>query len=572
MSNVETTSKESSSVKPDARHRVVSKGTIVGRLAGGVGLVLLVSTPLTWLLTMDFGALVVGKLLLGLLLVGVYLATNPDFFTRVSGARSSGLLALSASTVVLVVGLVVAANYLAFRHVKQWDLTREGVFTLTKQTTDLLARLKDDVKVYAFYGNIEPVFAPTEELLERLAAQSPRFTFEMVNPESRPDLVEKYKITDAGPRLVVTARGQDTRAKEPTEEALVNAIIKVAEQTTKKIVFLKGHGELDITDDKTAGGLKVVADALGNEGYVVEALSLMDVAATPATPGLKIQRGDAHDHEGEHGTEGKGAGLVNLQVPAEVSVLIVAGPRTKLLEPELAALDAFLARGGRLIVMLDPETESGLEGLLRRWKIELRNDLIVDTNPMNRLLGLGAASPMVAPTQTEHPVTKDLVNRGVVFTARSLGILSGGESGVVATALMEAGPSAWGETKFKEQTAERDDADTTSGLNVMVVATRSTNTIDAALTPEGRIIAFGDADFATNKYVTMQGNSDWFLNTVAWAAEEESRITVRPNQRASAQLFLTGEQLGSLVFLSMDVLPVLLVAMGLGIVLVRRQR
>lgn len=567
MSTEATTSKESGSAKPDARHRVVSKGTIVGRLAGGVGLVLLVSTPLTWLLTMDFGALVVGKLLLGLLLVGVYLATNPDFFTRVSGARSSGLLALSAGTVVLVVGLVGAANYLAYRHVKEWDLTREGVFTLTKQTTDLLARLKDDVKVYAFYANIEPVFAPTEELLERLAAQSPRFTFEMVNPESRPDLVEKFKITDAGPRLVVTARGQDTRAKEPTEEAMVNAILKVAEQTTKKIVFLKGHGELDIADDKTAGGLKVVADALQNEGFVVEALSLMDVPAVPATPGVKIEREDGHDHAGE-----AKAGLVSLQVPAAISVLIVAGPRTKLLEPELAALDAFLARGGRLIVMLDPENDSGLEGLLRRWKIELRNDLIVDTNPMNRLLGLGAASPMVAPTQTEHPATKDLVNRGVVFTARSLGILTGGESGVVTTALMEAGPSAWGETKFKEQTAERDDQDTTSGLNVMVVATRSSNTIDAALTPEGRIIAFGDADFATNKYVTMQGNSDWFLNTVAWAAEEESRITVRPNQRASAQLFLTGEQLGSLVFLSMDVLPVLLVAMGLGIVLVRRQR
>jgi hypothetical protein len=55
-------------------------------------------------------------------------------------------------------------------------------------------------------------------------------------------------------------------------------------------------------------------------------------------------------------------------------------------------------------------------------------------------------------------------------------------------------------------------------------------------------------------------------------AEQAEKITIRPKSRAANQLFLSGEQLNKLKFFSMDLLPVLLVACGLGIVLVRRQR
>src|SRR5438128_1280344 len=90
----------------------------VGRLLGAVGTVLVVSTPLTYILTDAWGALVWGKLFLGLLLIGAYLATNADVFGRMAGARSTGLLAVSSGTVVVVLGLVVVVNYLTIKNPK----------------------------------------------------------------------------------------------------------------------------------------------------------------------------------------------------------------------------------------------------------------------------------------------------------------------------------------------------------------------------------------------------------------------------------------------------------------------
>ena len=49
-------------------------------------------------------------------------------------------------------------------------------------------------------------------------------------------------------------------------------------------------------------------------------------------------------------------------------------------------------------------------------------------------------------------------------------------------------------------------------------------------TPEGRVVAVGDADFASNALLGFQGNQDFFLNTVAWLAEDADLISIRPQE------------------------------------------
>lgn len=538
--------------------------TNIGRICGAVGVVLLVSTPLTWLLTAEFGPLVWGKLISGGALVAFYLATNADFFSRVAGARSSGLFAMSALTVVLVLGLVGAANFVAFKNPKEYDFTKEGLYTLSEQTGSLLGRLQTDVHIMAFYPSYDPMYASVHDTLERYHQKSAKLTYEIVDPQNRPDLVEKYQITDRGPRIVVAARGQDARAKEPSEQELTYAIIKVAEQTSKKVFFLTGHGEGDIGDSEHSEGYKAFADAITAEGYGVEALNLQQ-------PGVQGAVGDTLNIA-KPATEG-----VTLQVPANVSALVIGGPRHALLAPEVAALEAYLNRGGRVLLMLEPNIVTGLEGLLKQWKIEARNDVIVDTNPLNRLLGLGAAAPMIQPASQEHPITKDLSAPVVMVTARSLAVLQGGEAGVNVQALAHTGQTAWGETNVgKDGTAARDDKDNLPPLDVAVAAVKPVAPAKqgeaAKLSDEARLAVFGDAEFADNHYLSMQGNQDFALNAINWLAEQEEKIAIRPKNRAGSQLFLSGEQLGKLKFLSMDIMPVLLVAAGLGIVLIRRQR
>lgn len=563
MNTLEATSKMTEQKTKPVEGLTNSKN--LGRIFGAVGVVTLISTPLTYLLTAEFGPLVWGKLLVGSVLVGVYLFTNADFFSRVAGTRSTGLLAISSLTVLLVAGFVGVLNYLSFKNPKEWDLTKEGIYTLSEQTKGLLGRLKTDVKVFAFYNNIEPQYSEIEETLKRYHKHGTKLSFEMVDPQSRPDLVEKYKITEWGPRIVLTSGDQDARAKDGSEQELTNAIIKVAEQTAKTVYFLTGHGEGDIAQESESTGYKAIADAVIAEGYQTKPLSLLQAAA--AAPGAEIKLEQAKDEK-----KAAGAGDV-LQVPSDAGVVVVAGPRSKLFEPEVAALEKYLNQGGRMIVLLEPDIETGLEGLLKQWKVELQKDLIVDTNPLNRLLGLGPAAPMVQPTEQEHTITKDMKAPVVMMTSRSLTVAQGGESGVQTRAFLEAGSSSWGETNYKGGTASLDEGDHKGPLSVALAAEKHlSDEATNKISDEARLVVFGDADWIDNRYMQMQGNSDVFLNTVNWLAEQEGKITIRPKNRTASQLFLSGEELGKLKFFSMDILPVLLIAMGLGIVLIRRQR
>lgn len=544
---------------PENLTRAPSKAfvTNLGRICGAVGLVLWVSTPLTFLLTAELGALVIGKLVFGALLIGLYLFTNADFFARVAGSRSTGLFAISSTSVLLVLGLVGFANYLAFKHPKEYDLTKEGLYTLSEQTTGLLKRLTTDVQVLAFYASYDSGFPAVEDALQRYKDHGTHLSYTMVDPQSRPDLVEKYQITERGPRIVVTARGQDARAKDASEQELTNAIVKVAEQTSKKVVFLVGHGEGNTADGEHAEGYKILADAVGAEGYAIDTLNLQE--------GQESAKGDTLNIKTDKPADAK------LQVPADVSAVIVLASQKPLLAPEAAALEDYVNKGGRLMVMLEPHTKSGLETLMKQWKIDARQDIIVDNNPLNRLLGLGAAAPMVQPVPNDHPIIRDLTTAAVMMTARSLEVTNGGEAGVDAQPILRTGDTAWGETQVSDDgTAARDDKDNLPPLFTAVAAQKTV--VGGKDGEKGRLVVFGDADFINNRYLPMQGNQDLVLNAINWLAEQEEKITIRPKARAGSQLFLSGEQLGKLKFLSMDILPVLLVAMGLGIVLVRRQR
>ena len=533
----------------------------LGRISGAIGLMLLVSSPLTWMLTAEFGPLVWAKLIIGGLLVAIYMATNGEFFTRIIGARSTGLLVMNSATVTFVVGLVVAANFAAYRSNREFDLTQDQIFTLSPQTGQVLEDLREGVHAFAFYPSFDASFALTQDTLERYKrAGHQHFTYNMVDPQSRPDLVEKYNITERGPRIVVTlanagTRHAEARAKEPSEQELTYAIMRVTGGPAKKIYFLTGHREPDINEGEAPEGYKQLSDAVAAEGY--EPI-ILDFARTFGTADVNINKDAA-----------PGA----LYVPNDAGALIIAGVRRPLQKPEVDAVEDYLARGGRVCAFIDPHTDSGLENLLRQWKIEAHSDVIIDTNPLNRLLGLGAAAPLIQPSGAAHPVTRELNAPVVMMTARSLEVTAGGLADVHAEGLAQTGETAWGETQLgQDGTAARDDQDYAAPLTVAIAATKDTSTMHNKLLDEARLVVFGDSDWVSNRYIGMQGNKDFVLNAIHWAAEQQDKITIRPRARAGSQLFLSGAQLSELKFVSMDILPMLIVAVGLGVVLVRRQR
>ena len=530
-------------------------GSSIGRFSGAIGAVFLVSLPLTWLLTDELGVIFWSKLGLGVAGLLLYLVTERSFWSRQIGGRSTSLYVMSLLSALMVIGAVAVLNvYMAQRPV-EWDLTKDKIYTLSDQTQKVVSGLRRDVQIYAFLRNTEPYYAAIKETLERYSALSERFSFRMVDPIIDAQLAQKFGIQAEGARVVIESGERSVQVKEVSEETLTNSIVEVTNRVAKKIHYLVGHGELDINNATEALGAKAFLDAVSAEGHELVALNLAQLQST-------------------------GGGSVDLNAPSqdtfrfppEVRLLVIAGAQRGLLDPELSALEDFLKRGGRLLALLDPMVNIGLDTLLREWGILVDDTVMVDTNPMGQMMGLGAVTPLIVPVpEVTHPIIENL-GLTVFHTTRTVRVDPEAQRSLTLTALLRGGESAWGEAKLEDDTAEQTEDDIYETTVAVLSEKEHKNPSLELLSEATRILVLGDSDIATNQHLTIQSNVDFLMNGINYLLEDEALLTIRPKSRQSGLLSLTQKDFGRIQFFSLDVLPVLLIAFGLGIVTLRRQR
>ncbi|HZZ85572.1 MAG TPA: Gldg family protein [Anaeromyxobacteraceae bacterium] len=504
-----------------------------------LGLVLLLSTFVTFL----FGntQFVLAKALLGLAGIAAGFAlSEPGGARRFFTGRAAHFGLFTGVSALCVLAVLVTANWVAWQRPKSWDLTRNQLFTLSADTVRTVKGLREEVSVAAFYRQDEPEYPAAQDVLRRYADLSPRFGYKLVDPYRSPELVKQFGITDSGPRIVLTVKGGkgEARARQPTEQELTNALVKLTHGEDKKLYFVQGHGEPDPRDEGQKG-YGVAIRSLEGEGLLVAPLVLLEKAV----------------------------------VPADAAAVIVAGARKPLLAPEVKALEEYAARGGHLGIFLEPGVDAGLGKLLASFGVEADEDIVLDPSPVAQLFGGTALTPMVQPTR-RHPITRDISQTALAFpTTRSLVALSGAKAAPVPLAL--SGRESWGETDLKglfSTGAEQDEGEKRGPLPVAMAASQPPGAQEGRRSAEARLVAAGDSEFFSNQYQQLLGNLDFFLNAANWLAERDDRITVRPKARDATRLFLTEAQVTALKFLTIDVLPVSLLGLGLAVWMVRRGR
>lgn len=156
--------------------------------------------------------------------------------------------------------------------------------------------------------------------------------------------------------------------------------------------------------------------------------------------------------------------------------------------------------------------------------------------------------------------------------------------GVSAQVLAKTSPNSWLKRdtealKAELRTAGRpifhEGLDEKGPVPVAAVSTLSSRREGASKDEpkRARLVVFGDSDFASNSYIKFSGNRDLFLNTVSWLAEEENLIAIRPKE--SGQFFdpITAQNQENRVFwLSMIILPAVVIGSGVAMYVQRRQR
>lgn len=481
----------------------------------------------------------------GLVCTLLYILSQWREIGRAFAGRQARFGTLAAASVLVVLAILVAINYLGTRRDKRWDLTAAKQFSLSDQTRKVLQDLKQPVHIKVFARSDD--FQRFHDRLDEYAYASKQVSVEYLDPEKRPAFAQQYGITSLGTTVFEYA-GRNEKTTSDTEQDMTNALIKVVQGKQPKVYFVQGHGEKD-TAGSNGAGFSAINQALTSDNFLVDKLVLAQQTS----------------------------------VPADADVLIIAGPKTDLLPPELDMLKAYLAKGGKLFVMLDPVLKpdapqlTGLQALLKDWGIQADNDVVLDVSGMGRLIGTDESVP-VAASYPPHAITENFNLLTAYPLARSMTPIEGGSNGHTAQRIIETSRSSWGETNLKSltggQPAKLDDDDKKGPVSIgAAVSAPAANA--AAAKPdqkpadgqndkqrETRIVAIGDSDFASNGALGVQGNRDLFLNTVNWLVQQENLISIRPRDAEDRRITLTAEQERRIFFLTVIIVPGLILLAG----------
>ncbi len=485
--------------------------------------------------------------------------------------------------VLLALILFLIANYFGSKYSQRFDWTQERLYTLSDKTTNVLAELSKDVEVIVFLSPVEPLYGPVKELLATYDAASPRITVREVDAERNlleaQSLVDRYEIGQLN--VIVFDAGDDRRVLDTSdladydysgmqmgqgpqmtgfkgEQVFTSTLLELIESRKPKVIFTIGHGELRL-DDFSPGGLSTARVLLGQDNFELEDWTSLGESAVP------------------DGTD----------------LVVIAGPTSTWVEPELELLRRYLASGGRMMVLIDPTlsptgglVETGLDSLLAEFGVEVGSDIVVD--PANPLPFFSAETIFVN-VYDDHIITRSLDQAqlpAILALARSV---SRGEEvdGVSVTELMRTSIEGWGETDLQNlDQVESQDSDRQGPVSLAVAVTGDSSVPDqlvagaeSASESEGadsamsrlRMVVVGDSDFATNAQLQNVPNATLLSNMLNWLVERETLVGIPPKQPEQVRLTLSRSELGRVTWLVLLVLPGLAVALGIVVYLRRRR-
>jgi ABC-type uncharacterized transport system involved in gliding motility auxiliary subunit len=476
-----------------------------------------------------------------------------------TGTLSAGVL--------LSLALFLIVNYFGWKYYKRFDWTSNHLYSLSEKTLNVLKDLKTDINFVVLVPLEQNTYEPTRELLARYGAASSHVHVRFADPEKNPletaQLARQYGVNTAS---VVVLRGNDRRIidsadlaeldysglrfgqQQPEmtgfkgEQLFTGAILQLAEGRKPKILFTSGHGEHSL-DDQQAGGMSGAQDLLGRDNFVME----------------------------------EWASLGKSVVPQGTDLVVIAGPTSSFLPPELSALRAFLNAGGRMLVLLDPTlgpaganhlVETGLSAFLAQDGVKIDEDIVLD--PTNGLPMFGAEY-LFAREYGDHPITKPLRTASLPVLVRLARSVSKGNApaGTEVTDLIRTSTQGWGATDLAHLDNVQRSAKDVQGPVSLGVA------VERKAAPGGRderLVVFGDSDFATNQLLKANApNTILLSNSLNWLVERSALLAIPPRKTEQVHLSLTKQQLNSIYLTVLVLMPGLAIIAGVYVYFLRRR-
>jgi len=472
-----------------------------------------------------------------------------------------GLVALVMS--VIGMGIAVFSNLIVANHDWRKDFTQSQAHSLSEQSKKVLSNLKSDLVFKAFVApNQKGGF---EEFFSRYQYGSKNVKVDFVDVFRQPELVREYKISASDgmnfTTVVIESGGRTARVEsiagpnDPRfEEKLTNGIIKVLKGGQRKVYFLVGHVEKPLSK-QTTDGLQRLKTVMEGSRYETQEFSLTKQEA----------------------------------IPTDAEIMVVAGPRSQFFPHELKLLTEYVEKGGKLLLMVDPESSPELKDFLVKFGVDWNpKRTVFELNPLKQ--ANAPIVPVVDVYDTNHEITKNFNAPSFFIMASSVEKSKTAPADLKLTSLFSTSQASFEQeikpgARISPQTALRKGplslAVAVSGPVKIAVKAPETDKANPeakkpdeppAKTKDFRVVVVGDSDFVTNQALAQGVNSDLFLNMMSWLAEEEDLISIRPKGNDVRELDMTEGKFRFVLLATLILLPFMSFATAVVVRIARRKR
>ena len=299
-------------------------------------------------------ARIFGKSALDLAVVG-----SKKFFIS-----TVGILAIIA----IIIGANVGANYIPVKYI-QYDATKTGYYTLTKESKELLKTLDQDVTIHVLTDKnladsalnlyLEQYEAASSHVKVKYHSQKTEPTFYTAYTQDSPSsgsvivtMGDKNRIVDAN-NFYIQEINYSTYQYEATgvdiEGQITAAISALKDGKEYKVYFIEGHNELPPTS--------AMIDRLRKAGFSYESISLMTYDA----------------------------------IPEDASAVVVNGPNTDLSKDDAKKIKSYIDNGGVAVLLAaaDVLETPNYDELMASYGVEVVTGTVYEKNAQYNFQGEG---------------------------------------------------------------------------------------------------------------------------------------------------------------------------------------
>ncbi len=520
-------------------------------VTAAAGIIALITGAILHFLIIEIRDFSITVIVVGFILIFMALVLSPRaiaiFLVGRKGRYGSNVVIMTVAFFIAI----ILINFLLYRTPTRIDVTATRVFTLGEQSTQILNNLDGMVRANAFFaptGNTgtEAAKQQAEDLLNEFQRRSSNFTYRFIDPELERSIAQQFGVTSYPAIIFENLVDQTLQETQTfTEDSFITSILIVTGTKQKVVYYLTGHGEAASTRDLMTG---IVGDPTDGFDFAIQGLQRDNYQVLPLN--LK-QTG---------------------QVPENAATLVIAGPTDPIDLEEQQALSNYAKQGGTLVGLFDPNTHRTFAEFFAQWGILIGGNTIADV--VSNVAGQ-ELTPLLQKSNGQYFTSASQITQGIPIAdqievsffpdATALEPLIPVEEMppyIQIIPLAMTTPASWLE-KDPENVNFSPEEDRSGPFTIAAVV-RASGTIDELERHEtATFVLFGDSDFAKNKFFfSSSDNSDFFLNSVNWLAEDYELIAPRTKPFPYRELVVNKREREFIQWSSWFLPPMIMLVLG----------